>query len=392
MPNVSVIIPTYNRCVYVQEAIDSILEQTYTDYEIIVIDDGSTDGTQEALRERYGDSIRYVWQENQGEAAARNHGIAISRGTYIALLDDDDLALPERLEMQVAAIVGGSEVGLVAGGAQLIDGHGTATGEWRPWEGGGDWSLANCLGNCPLAPSLVLIRRSELDRLDHWFDPLLVRAGDTDFFLRLLMAGCRFAWVERLVSAYRQHIGSMQHDAGKYAEAYRLLYRKLFLRGDMPSELQPLKPRFLAGAELSSGARYYAAGECEPAKQHLEQAAALMPEWAHDGVLLERVLRYGENPLVGVDADEHRHLVLANLPLVLDTVAIRRRGLARVAMAEVFRAAEADDWETVRSQLWGGVTKDPNWLANRGVWSILLRSLWCGLGSALQSQSGAGDT
>ncbi len=69
MPTVSVIIPTYNRRAYVQEVTDSVLAQTYTDYEIIVIDaDGSTDGTGEALRERYGDKIIYEWQENQGES------------------------------------------------------------------------------------------------------------------------------------------------------------------------------------------------------------------------------------------------------------------------------------------------------------------------------------
>ena len=77
---VSVIIPTYNRRDYVQEAIDSVLAQTYTDYEIIVIDDGSTDGTGEALQASYGDRIRYEWQENQGESLARNRGIEMAQG------------------------------------------------------------------------------------------------------------------------------------------------------------------------------------------------------------------------------------------------------------------------------------------------------------------------
>lgn len=76
MPRVSVIIPTYNRKDYVQEAIDSVLAQTYTDYEIIVVDDGSTDRTGEALQVRYGDRIRYVWQENQGRPGARTPSIS----------------------------------------------------------------------------------------------------------------------------------------------------------------------------------------------------------------------------------------------------------------------------------------------------------------------------
>jgi glycosyltransferase involved in cell wall biosynthesis len=78
VPRVSVIIPTYNRKDYVREAIDSVLAQTYTDYEIIVVDDGSSDGTEAVLRERYGDRIRYLWQENQGESVARNRGIELA--------------------------------------------------------------------------------------------------------------------------------------------------------------------------------------------------------------------------------------------------------------------------------------------------------------------------
>lgn len=105
MPRVSVIIPTYNRREYVQEAIDSALAQTFTDYEIIVIDDGSTDGTSEALQARYGNRIHYEWQENQGESVARNRGIELARGEYIAFLDSDDLWHPEKLAKQIIGFV-----------------------------------------------------------------------------------------------------------------------------------------------------------------------------------------------------------------------------------------------------------------------------------------------
>ncbi len=85
-----------------QEASSSVLAQTYLNYEIIVIDDGSTDGTGEALREQCGTQIIYEWQENQGESVARNRGIALAQGEIIAFLDSDDLWLPEKLEKQVA--------------------------------------------------------------------------------------------------------------------------------------------------------------------------------------------------------------------------------------------------------------------------------------------------
>jgi len=113
VPRASVIIPSYNRREFVQQAIDSVLGQTYTDYEIIVIDDGSTDGTGEALTQRYGDRLCYYWFENSGVSAARNRGIARAQGDYVAFLDSDDQWLPAKLERQVAYLDEHHEVGAV---------------------------------------------------------------------------------------------------------------------------------------------------------------------------------------------------------------------------------------------------------------------------------------
>jgi len=97
---VSVIIPTYNRSRYVTKAIDSVLAQTYKDYEIIVVDDGSIDDTRQVLAS-YKDRITYIYQENSGQAAARNTGIRAAHGKWIAFLDSDDIWLPEKLSRQM---------------------------------------------------------------------------------------------------------------------------------------------------------------------------------------------------------------------------------------------------------------------------------------------------
>lgn len=99
-PKVSVIIPAYNSARFVKEAIESVFAQTYGDYEIIVIDDGSIDNTKGVIAP-YLDKIKYIYQQNQGASSARNTGIRHSQGEYIAFLDADDIWLPEKLRIQV---------------------------------------------------------------------------------------------------------------------------------------------------------------------------------------------------------------------------------------------------------------------------------------------------
>ena len=103
MPEVSVIIPTYNSARYMTAAVDSVLAQTFTDYEILVIDDGSTDET-EAVMGRYGPPVLLLPQRNGGVSVARNRGLEASRGRYVAFLDADDTWLPNKLERQLAEL------------------------------------------------------------------------------------------------------------------------------------------------------------------------------------------------------------------------------------------------------------------------------------------------
>src|SRR5271156_2034659 len=99
-PAVSVIIPTYNYGRFVTEAVDSVLAQSYTDHEVIVVDDGSVDDTPERMQP-YAERVRYLRQPNQGPSAARNNGIEAARGEYVAFLDADDLWHPRKLEAQL---------------------------------------------------------------------------------------------------------------------------------------------------------------------------------------------------------------------------------------------------------------------------------------------------
>ena len=112
MPEISVIIPTYNYANYVRDAVESVLNQSYKEFEIIVVDDGSTDGTKKVL-EPLKNRIRYIYQENRGLPSAYNTGIKASKGEYIAFLDSDDLWLPEKLKLQKKYFDDNPAVGMV---------------------------------------------------------------------------------------------------------------------------------------------------------------------------------------------------------------------------------------------------------------------------------------
>jgi glycosyltransferase involved in cell wall biosynthesis len=122
-PLISVIIPTYNHGQFIEEAIKSVLGQTYREFELIVVDDGSTDNTNQVLR-KYGKDIVHIYQRNSGVSSARNRGISVAKGEFIAFLDSDDVWMPEKLEMQLALAQENNSIGLVGCAGYHIDSTG----------------------------------------------------------------------------------------------------------------------------------------------------------------------------------------------------------------------------------------------------------------------------
>ncbi|MFZ0134269.1 MAG: glycosyltransferase [Desulfobacterales bacterium] len=182
----SVIIPTYNRAWSVRDAIDSVLGQRSADFELIVVDDGSTDGTTRIL-EAYGDRLRVIRQERSGVSAARNRGIADSSGVLIALLDSDDLWLPDKLAVQVdffhknpAALICQTEEIWIRNGLRVNPGkkHRKASG----------MIFERSLELCLVSPSAVMVRRDLFDIVG-LFDERLPACEDYDLWLRV---GSRF--------------------------------------------------------------------------------------------------------------------------------------------------------------------------------------------------------
>jgi len=185
-PRVSVIIPTYNRGWIVQEAIESVLAQDYRDFELIVVDDGSTDDTDDILNSYRGD-IMVFRQKNQGVSAARNRGLSEASGRFIAFLDSDDLWLPQKLFRQVEffnknpdAQICQTEETWIRKGVRVNP----KQRHKKPWGMIFEPSLALCL----VSPSAVMIRRSLFEKVGG-FDEALPACEDYDLWLRI---SCRY--------------------------------------------------------------------------------------------------------------------------------------------------------------------------------------------------------
>jgi len=175
MSFISVVIPYYNRADWLKTAVGSVLAQTFPDFEVIVVDDGSEELPR--FLDGAGDPrIRYVRQEHRGASAARNHGIRLARGKYVAFLDADDLFLPEKLEVQVGRMEARPDVPLSHTSYRRMDAVGNDLEEIRSGTFGG-WVYPGIVTRCPIATPTVMVRRETLAQQGFAFEES-VRIGE----------------------------------------------------------------------------------------------------------------------------------------------------------------------------------------------------------------------
>lgn len=186
VPLISVIIPTYNRLEFLRPAVESVLKQTVGDYELIVIDDGSADGTGEGLKP-YRNLLQYIYQENRGVSAARNRGLQAARGDWIAFLDSDDYWLPAKLETQLRFFTENPQA-YICQTEEIWIRHGRRVNPQKKHRKfSGDIFLPSLI-RCIVSPSAVMIHREFLNHIGP-FDESLPACEDYDLWLRI---ACRF--------------------------------------------------------------------------------------------------------------------------------------------------------------------------------------------------------
>lgn len=198
-PYVSVIVPAYNAATFLGEAIQSIQQQGYESLEILVIDDGSTDNTA-AIARSFGDSIRYLYQENSGPACARNTGLKMATGEIIAFLDADDLWPENKLELQLDYFLKNPSLEVVVGRVQYL----LIEENKRIFQEISQPTLGVNLG-------AGLYKKSVFDKLGY-FDSSMQQSEDVDLFMRIRENGVSMAAIDEVTLYYRIHGNNMTSD------------------------------------------------------------------------------------------------------------------------------------------------------------------------------------
>jgi len=239
-PRVSIVIPTYNRSNIVRRAIDSVLAQSFTDLEILVVDDGSTDDTRAALA-GYPERVRYVHQENGGPAAARNHGMRLARGEYIGFLDSDDAYLQGNVEAHLRVFERHPDAGLVYCGIEILDRDGKRLKDVLPSPEDRGLVLERLIRYNFITSSTVLMRRAAME----FAGPMSTRLWFAEDWYYWLRVASRFPieFVNEVLVRYQRSAVSLSHGTAiaTIAERNMEMFALAFDDPDLKPRLRPFK-------------------------------------------------------------------------------------------------------------------------------------------------------
>ena len=272
---ISVVIPTYNRIALVERAIDSVLRQSIKPFDIIVVDDGSDDGTSEMIQKKYR-SINLVQQQNSGVSAARNNGIKHAKGDWIALLDSDDEWTEKKLENQANRLIKNPDYHFCHTNEIWIR-NGVRVNQKKRHQKYGGYIFDKCLDICRISPSSTLFKKNILEHVG-WFDTQLPVCEDYDLWLRIT-ADYKILFVdELLIIKYGGHTDQLSQSV-EGIELFRIKSLENLLAN---TELSPQK-RNLAITMIIKKLNIYLNGLVKRKKQtETEQVKEKIKFWKKD--------------------------------------------------------------------------------------------------------------
>lgn len=369
MVNVSVIVPAYNQGAYLAEAIRSVRDQTFTEWELVIVNDGSTDDTSQVLS-RFDDSrMRVVVQPHKGVSAARNAGIHNTSAPLVAFLDADDAFMPDAIAALRAHLMAAPDVG-VAVGARRVHASGGKAGATsnRPLRLGFPELLLE--NDIPLDGAMI--RREWLQRVGG-FDESLDTNEDWDLWLRLLIAGCRLARLEKIVVSYRIHAGQVTQDEAKMRIGTMSLWDKFFNLPNLPPDLHAYRDVALSAARVRTAARAFRARQFTVGNSDLVEATKLDAGLCRDRYkrLVDLLRGWADDPLT---PDPEAYLVAVSKHVTPELPGLRRqlrKATAAMILEPLFGASpnmrRRGKWPIVKA-----IVYDPSWLTNRGVLRMMM--------------------
>ncbi len=386
-PAVSVVLPTFNQAGFLSAALEGVTRQTFTDLEVILIDDGSTDATDEVVerwRVRFEGRLHLIRQSNAGLAAARNAGVSGARGRFMAFLDSDDVWLPRYLERMVG-VAEHSEATVVYCGTQMMDESGNDLPQVTDRVVPDRQTYKTLLRTNFLVPSAVLADRTKLPTPGP-FDPVFRLCEDWELWLRMTREGAKFTGIPELLVRYRIHQGSLSSDvAGGEAAALAIMDKHFDGATGEPSAWPADKRRGYGGAHRYAAVnRLLVHGDRAAAGEALSRAVACDPELTCD-LDLFYTLALGQRPRGQrrVRIDEQVSRAAENLFLLLDQaeptlVRIpegnkRARGTAHLALGMI--AYRTGDTRAARRHLSRAMVLRPELLRQREPLNQWSRSL-----------------
>ena len=229
---VSVIVTTFNRAHMVTEAIDSILNQTFEDFELIVVDNCSSDDTEEIIKAYTDERIRYFKHENGGVVAVnRNYGIGQAQGEYIAFCDDDDLWMPEKLEKQMLEFEKDNQLALVCTNGIIFDKNGELGEFFKTELPDSNFTLESLIWGNSVICSSVLVKKSVIDDVGLMDEsPQILTGEDYELWLRVAQK-YRIKYIDLPLMKYRTHPGGYKKKSVEAIERNRAVYRILLVKG-----------------------------------------------------------------------------------------------------------------------------------------------------------------
>jgi len=392
MPKVSVIIPTYNSARYITAAVESVLAQTFTDYELIVVDDGSTDETRQVLQQ-YEGKLTYIYQENQGRSAARNTGIGAASGDYIAFLDSDDLWLPKKLECQVPILDHHPAVALVYSQLLYIDSRGNPVRFRGKWVYGDDESRIIIADRCKDlflgcvvsgGGSNAVVRRSLLDEVG-LFDEALSYPEDWDLWLRLSRKG-PFAYIPEPLGYYRVYgwskVLAIEASERLVAQHLRIIEKAVAAWDGDTDERDQLRAQAVATIYTRAALANFQLGRALQGQSHLEKAMMSDPGMISRERLIQ--LAVDRAKLIETETGSYQeaeafiHTFFSNLPAVAAQFKnAHKETVGWLYVAGAFERQGDGDTAAVRRLLRRGIAHAPVCLKNLGVVSVALEA-WLG--------------